>query len=337
MGSTEPENAPENTAENTPVTGISTIKQSYNIAFVGKGSEYFAIMIVNWFLSIITLGLYYPWARAKRLKYVYGQTTLNNEHFHFSGTGKEMFIGFLKLIVFYIVIMGLYIVLIVVAHAPVIALLFLYFAIFAIIPFAVHGSLRYRMSRTSYRSIRFGYRGDRTELIKKFIIGTVLTIITLGIYAAWFRITIRRYTHENIAYGDASFSNTGVGKTLFFMNLKGLIFSMLTLGIYSFWWRRNLFNYYIDTMHLTKGTEAITCTGTTTAGGFFKLAVLNFFTVVLTLGFGAAWADMRTKKFIFDNIKLEGTLSLDSISQTEEEYTNAFGDDAVDFFAIDLA
>jgi uncharacterized membrane protein YjgN (DUF898 family) len=34
---------------------------------------------------------------------------------------------------------------------------------------------------------------------------------------------------------------------------------------------------------------------------------------------------------------MEGDIDIDSIHQTEEEYTNAFGEDAVDFFEIDLA
>lgn len=71
--------------------------------------------------------------------------------------------------------------------------------------------------------------------------------------------------------------------------------------------------------------------------GFFELLIVNFFIIVFTLGFGKAWADMRTQKFIFDNVKLEGNINIDEIHQTEEEYTDAFGEDAMDFFEIDFA
>ena len=70
---------------------VNTDYFSYKLRFTGNGSEYFGILIVNWFLTIITFGIYYPWARAKSLRYIYGSTTLNNERFHFSGTGLEMF------------------------------------------------------------------------------------------------------------------------------------------------------------------------------------------------------------------------------------------------------
>ena len=110
----------EQTVETTTKT------QNYSLEFFGKGSEYFNIMIVNWLLTIITLGLYYPWARAKNLRYIYGQTALNNERFHFSGTGKEMFLGFLKIIFLYIVTLVVYFLIIYVVGLFV-ALLFLFF------------------------------------------------------------------------------------------------------------------------------------------------------------------------------------------------------------------
>ncbi len=315
----------------------SPITQNYRLEFFGKGSDYFAIMIVNWLLTLVTLGLYYPWARAKRLRYIYGQTALNDERFHFAGTGKEMFRGFIKLILFYIAIIACYILILKMVNSPLLAILFLYLAIFAIIPFAIHGSFRYKMSKTSYRGIRFGYRGNRNELVKNFFKWFLLTIVTLGFYGAWLEMNIRRYTHQNIRYGDVEFSNQANGGDYFILNFKGYILTLITLGIYAFWWQCDIFNYYIDNMEMTKGEQNIKCHSTATGGGFFSLLVVNALITVFTLGFGKAWADMRTQKFICENIKMEGDINIDEINQTEEEYTNAFGEDAMDFFEIDLA
>ncbi len=312
-------------------------RQGYNLDFFGEGSEYFAIMIVNWLLTLITLGFYYPWARAKRLRFVYGHTALNNERFHFSGTGKEMFRGFIKIFLFYIVIMGFYMLLLTAVQSPILAIIFLYLAIFTIIPFAIHGSFRYRMSRTSYRGIRFGYRGDRNELVKNCYKWFFFTIISFGIYAAWLQMNIRKYTHQNIRYGDVEFSNDATGEDYFILNLKGYLFTIFTLGIYGFWWQRDIFNYYINNMRMRKGDQEIKCYSTATGSGFFKLLIINLLITIFTLGFGKAWADMRTQKFIWKNIKMEGNINFDEIHQTEEEYTNALGEDAMDFFEIDLA
>ncbi len=220
---------------------------------------------------------------------------------------------------------------------PLPAVLVLFLAIFGIYPLAIHGSFRYRMSRTSYRGIRFGYRGDRAELFKNCIKWSLLTIVTLGIYGAWLEMNVRRYTHQNIRYGNVEFRNNCDGADWFFLNLKGYFLTVFTLGIYMFWWQRDIFNYYIDNMSMRKDEQKIQCYSTATGGGFFKLLIGNLFIIIFTLGFGTAWAEMRTQRFIWNNIKMKGDINLDEIHQTEEEYTDAFGEDAMDFFEIDLA
>ncbi|MEJ8597174.1 DUF898 domain-containing protein [Riemerella anatipestifer] len=319
------------------VTQNSNQKQSYHLEFFGKGSEYFSIMIVNWLLTVITLGLYYPWARAKKLSYIYGQTALNNERFHFSGTGNEMFRGFIKLILFYIIVMAFYSLFLFALKSPLLAILFLYLIIFMIIPFAIHGSFRYRMSRTSYRGIRFGYRGNRKEFIKKFLKWTLLTIVTFGIYAAWLHMNTRKYVYQNVRYGDVEFSNNADGGDYFILNLKGYFLTLITFGIYIFWWECDVFNYYINNMRMKKGEQEIACYSTATGGDFFTLLVGNLLIVIFTFGFGKAWADMRVQKFMCDKIKMRGNINLDEINQTEEKYTNALGEDMMDFFDIDIA
>jgi hypothetical protein len=42
--------------------------QNYQLEFKGQGSAFFGILIVNWILTVLTLGFYYPWARAKQLQ-----------------------------------------------------------------------------------------------------------------------------------------------------------------------------------------------------------------------------------------------------------------------------
>jgi uncharacterized membrane protein YjgN (DUF898 family) len=309
--------------------------QEYRFQFFGKGSEYFSIMIVNWILTLITFGFYYPWAKEKRLKYTSGQTALNGERFNFAGTGKEMFSGFIKLFVFEIIVLVLFFVLL--FSGGWLGILFAYLFIFSSIlilqPLVIHGAFRYVMQRTTYRGIRFGYRGDRTRLFKNCIKWSLLTIITFGIYGAWEAMKIRRYTHQNVRYGDAEFDNDCDGLEFFILNLKGYFLSLLTLGIYSFWWEKDLFNYHIDRMSITKGEQKVKCHSTATGGGFFKLRIVNFFIVVFTLGFGAAWAEMRIQRFIWNHIKMEGDINIDEIQQTEAEYDKT----QLDFFDINNA
>ena len=52
--------------------------------FHGTSREYFRIWYVNTLLSVLTLGLYSPWAKVRRLRYFYGNTRLAGHSFDYS-------------------------------------------------------------------------------------------------------------------------------------------------------------------------------------------------------------------------------------------------------------
>ena len=309
--------------------------KKYSLSFIGKGGELFGIQIVNLLLTVITLGFYYPWAKAKELKYMYGNTTLEGSSFEFSGTGEEMFKGFLK---FVGILLGLIIlsILLNIFIFNGLGIFVLYAAFFILSPLAIHGSYRYRMSRTKWRGIRFGYRGDRNEFVKMFFKGILLTFVTIGIYGAWFAIDLRNYLISNIRFGSAHLKYQGNGGEYFKKIVVGYILTILTLGIYSFWWQKDLFNYFIDNMWLEKDDQRITFKSSATGGGFATLMIVNILIVVFTLGLGTSWVITRTLEFIMQNIQLEGDANLEELHQTEEEYTDALGEDMADFFDLDL-
>ncbi|GIZ08005.1 YjgN family protein [Flavobacterium sp. UMI-01] len=309
-------------------------KQNYQLDFNGKGCDFFGIVIVNWLLTIITLGIYYPWAKAKQLRFIYSATSLNGDSFSFHGTGKEMFKGFIKAIAIFGTLYGL-LFLFIKLQMPFVGAILFYLGFLAILPIAIHGSYRYRMSRTSWRGIRFGYRGDRTEFVKLFLKWLGLTIITLGIYGSWMAINMRSYLLGNVRFGDAEFDYDGDGSDYFMLNLKGYILSIFTLGIYLFWWQKELFEYYVNNLSVTKENEKIEFTSTATGGNFFSLAMVNILILIFTLGLGYAWVAMRTMKFIFEHVELEGDLDLNALAQTEENYKDATGEDLSDFLNLD--
>ena len=316
------------------------LSKSYTMKFFGKGSEYFGIIIVNWLLTLITLGIYYPWARARRIKYMYGATALNDNRFAFHGTGKQMFRGFVKVVLFYAVLTGILVFANLIAKKEpslAIALILLFYVVFlAVIPLIYHGAYRYRMSRTTWCGIRFGYRGSKKQLYINFLKWFGLTLITFGIYNAWFTINLRKYLIGNIRAGDVEFEYKGNGSDFFVVLVLGYIFTVLSLGIYSFWWEKELWNYYIDNISLQKGDKTMQLKSTVTGGGIFKLRVVNFLLTVFTLGLGYAWVAVRTRKYFTENTHLEGDINLNEIAQTEEIYTDAMFEDAGDFFDIDI-
>lgn len=314
---------------------ISSEPRRFPLSFTGKGGTYFGIVIVNWLLTIVTLGIYHPWAKARTLKYMYGSTVFNDDQFVFHGTGKEMFIGYLKTLLILLVLFAIAISFSL-ADMQVVGIVIAYLLFFAFIPLAIHGSYRYRMSRTTWRGIRFGYRGDKWVLFGNMLKWLFLSLITLGIYSAWMEVKMRKYIFSNVRAGSASFSYEADGGRLFWIIIKGYLLTIITLGIYMFWWQKELFEFYVNNMELHEGEKKITFKSEVTGGGIFGLSIVNLLLLVFTLGIGFAWVEMRTYRYFINNIKVEGDIDLDKLMQTEEDYTDATGDEMADFFDIDF-
>ena len=305
----------------------------YKLSFTGKGIDLFKIQIVNSILTMLTLGLYYPWAKAAKLQYLYSQTIFEDHPLSFTGTGKEMFKGFIKAVLFLLVGYGLFFFLLSDGMKQ-FALLFFYLFFLSILPIAIHGSYKYRMAKTVWRGIRFGYTGDRKELFFLFLKGIFFTIITLGFYGAWFKIDLRKYVVGHIRIGNAEFRYNGNGAEYFFFNLKGYFLTIFTLGIYSFWWQKDIFNYYVNNLELYQNGRGVMFRSNATGGGYAKLMIGNFFIVILTLGLGFSWAVTRTLTYVANNIAPIGNYSFDELQQAQQDYDNATGDDLADFLDL---
>jgi uncharacterized membrane protein YjgN (DUF898 family) len=305
--------------------------QNYQLAYKGKGLDYFRIMLVNFILTIITFGLYYPWAKARSLQYMYSQTTFQNQPFVFTGTGNEMFKGFIKAFAIIIICYAATFILMMNEHGEW-GVLFFYLILLLLMPLAIHGSYRYRFAKTVWSGIRFGYSGDRGELIKLFIKGIFFTIITLGFYFPWFHMNLRRYLLCHVRIGNARFAYKGEGAEYFWLNLKGYFLTIFTLGIYFFWWQKELFAYFVDNLALTKDDEIMLCKSTATGGNFAGLIIVNILLLIFTLGIATPWVITRTLAFVMNHIALDGVINFDQLRQEQEDFSDATGEDLSDFF-----
>jgi uncharacterized membrane protein YjgN (DUF898 family) len=309
-------------------------RDHYRVKFHADGGKLFGIIIVNMLLTFVTLGIYYPWARAKLLRYFYGETEFHGNRFEFHGTGKEMFFGFIKAIAIIVVIYAFLMYGIIGKHF---LILFIgYILAVAIIPFAIHGALRYRMSRTSWRGIRFGYHGDLKELGTLFFKNIVYTIFTLGIYGSWMQVNLHRYTQGNIRMGNAQLKFNGDGGDFFWLNFKGFLLTIVTLYIYAFWWVTDIHKFYINnTTIIQDGQEHVLRTHIT-GWGFFKLVLVNILIVIFTLGIGIPWVRVRTMRFYIENMEIDGSFDAEALIQTEGDYSDATGDDMLSMMDLNL-
>jgi uncharacterized membrane protein YjgN (DUF898 family) len=317
--------------ENQPQTTFDN-----RIRFSGRSIELFVIIITNALLNLITLTLYYPWARVRQIKFFWENSYLNDTKFVFHGTGGEIFKGYIKVFAAFALFAGIYAYAAITQQMEITATLIavFYFVIMLIIPVAVHGAFKYRMSRTSWRNVHFGYRGDRGQLIIEFLLGYLFTALTLGIYSSWFTHKVRSYIIGNIRFGSLRFIYTGRGFDLFIIQLKGIFLSIITFGIYYAWFRKNWINYLIDHIHLQQEDQQYKLASKVTGGGLFWISITNLILLFITFGIAFPWAVVRGVRYVINNIELPSGIDFDAIEQTENEYKDGTGEYLMD--ALDI-
>jgi len=146
--------------------------------FKGNAKEYFKIWIANIALTILTLGIYSAWAKVRSLRYLYGNTYLNNSNFEFNADPKRIFIGRTIIVAFY----GLFIYFSKVAYMYKIAIgiviLFL-----LLLPWLIRQAINFKLKSASYRNIPFKFHAKARSFYWLVIFG-FFAIIALPIAIA---------------------------------------------------------------------------------------------------------------------------------------------------------
>ncbi|GAB4090171.1 YjgN family protein [Hydrogenophaga soli] len=144
------------------------------LEFTGSGSEYFRIWIVNTLLAALTLGLYLPWARVRKLRYVYGNTLVDGEPLDFHGDPRKMFRG-------HVLVSGLFLAYLMAGNASPLAEMVAALLLGGLWPWLVNLSMRFRLHHTSWRGLRFAFTGRTADAYAAFGSLTVWGVLSLGI------------------------------------------------------------------------------------------------------------------------------------------------------------
>ncbi len=309
--------------------------QANRLSFHGKGSTFFGIVVVNVLLTLITLGIYYPWAKAAYRKYTWNETEFRDSRFVFNGTGKEMFIGFL---IMYAIIISFYASLIFFATftSGFFVLIGIYLLMLILIPFAIFGGWKYRISRTSWRGIFFSFDGDFKEFLILFVKNLLLTILTLGIYGAWMRVAVQKYLISHTKIGNLRFNFRGTGGDLFGINILGFILLYPTLFLYMPIFIKNRFNFSVENTYIEYGNNRQLFKSTLENKEAWKTLVVNGLLLVFTVGLAYPWTFMRTMKMFMRNVIVPDGFDYDSLEQSSEDYRDATGDELTDMMDIDF-
>ena len=216
-------------------------EHAIDMTFDSKGDKLLGLGLINGLLKIVTLGLYSFWGKTEVRRRIWSFTRLNGEPLEYTGTGKELFLGFL--IVFFAVLLP-----VLIAGFAVVYLFpgnrtaitayqaGTYLAFFMLVGNAIYRAQRFRLSRTRWRGIRGSLEGSPAAygwsyfwtLALPFGLVAALSglaawaigpqvgglIIALGFIAAlwifpWRANKLQGLITNNMRFGDRPFSYSG--------------------------------------------------------------------------------------------------------------------------------
>jgi len=353
----------------TPPPSSTAVPQP--LRFIGTGTEYFGIWIVNLLLTIVTLGVYSAWAKVRRLQYFYRHTELAGSSFDFHGSAVKILIGrilalaMLLLYNFSVRLHSLF-------TLVVIAMLAI------VMPWLLRNSFRFRLYNASWRGIRFHFRGSVGGAYRVFLLNGFLTLITLYIMAPFMHQRVKAYQHGNSWFGQTRFSfHARVGQfyLVYLALLAAIVAFVVVLGVagvgsaFMTLFQVQQHGGHVDPRVVIRAVvilyAGLILLGISIGPAFSAvvtnliwnntrlgehriecaisplrliwITVSNLVLVVLTLGFFIPWAMVRINRYRLESIRLVPAGDLQAFVAAESEAVGAIGEETAAVFDFDIS
>ena len=322
------------------------------IRFTGNWREYLPIAASNVLLIIVTLGIYRFWAAARQRRYLWSRTEVIGDRLEWSGTGKEMFIGFLivtlVLLPFFLFFQFLLPALVArgkVEAAGGVFMLF-YVAILYLSGVAGFRALRYRLSRTWWRGIRGGSDEPGWNYGGEYLGRIALAGITMWIAWPWMATALFRSRWNEMSFGSLPFRSTldaeglkrrwagiyliplallfvggiagatiglgGRGASVSAVVVALIVMIYLAIPLLTLHWYAKYYRKAAETMSLGKLEFGFDAT----TWQWLKLFLGNIALAVVTLGFGLAYWGYRNWAFMVRHMHPYGEIDVTALGQS---------------------
>jgi uncharacterized membrane protein YjgN (DUF898 family) len=374
--------------ETLPAAEPALSAEPLNFEFI-KRPGLLKITIVNAVLGLVTLGIYRFWGKTKVRKHIWSSVHINGEPLEYTGTGGELFKGFLFVFFTLLLPIALGSITLNFMLGPEsgwlkIYQLIVFLLIYLFWGFALYKARKYQLTRTNWRGIRGNLIGSAMTFSLTFFGAMIAKVLSLG----WATPVMNTITQEQIIsdmrFGDAAFKFRGRAGNLYPTYATcWLLSAILVLGALGAGW------YYVTQVAGTSfldlldpeaphsqsqfesfgkvllalgiaflaymlvipalwaiytAAELRTFAGFTRldgspftlsvkAGGVIWLALINLLIIVLTLGFGKPFAQRRLVRFVIDRLRLDGTVDVDRIRQSQEALSTR-GEGLADAFDV---
>jgi uncharacterized membrane protein YjgN (DUF898 family) len=333
--------------------------------FTGSGGDYFRIWIVNIALTIVTLGIYSAWAKVRRLQYFHRNTRVAGSSFDYHGPPAAILKG--RLIAF-----GLLVVYNIAEKVDWQLAILVAIPIALALPWMLRQSLRFRLHYSSWRGLRFAFRGTPKGAYAAFMLWPILTAMTLFALGPMWHQRLKRYQHDHSAFGTTPFRFSArvgdfygiYGRALAVMVALGAIAGM-TMLVFSIGALRDgagsvfaillpvafmaIFFAFVLLVgpYLQSRIQNLVWNHTTLGPHRFQsslearrlawISFSNMLLIVVTLGLYMPFATVRLARYRVSCMTLLPAASLDEFVAGEQAHVAALGEELGEFLDIDIA
>ncbi len=186
------------------------------LEFSGRRGDFVRLVSRGALLELLTVGFYRFWLATDMRRHLWSNTSVNGDAAEYTGTAKELLIGFLFALA---ILAPLYLVYFLLgieaetwqafASVP----LGLFFYVFA--QFAMYRARRYRLTRSIWRGLRFWMTGSGWAYAWRASLWGLWVLLTLGLALPWQKAALERYKMKHTAYGDLKGAFVATGGQLF--------------------------------------------------------------------------------------------------------------------------
>ncbi|MQW93177.1 DUF898 family protein [Acinetobacter wanghuae] len=331
--------------------------------FHGTGLEYFGIWIVNIVLMIVTLGLYSPWAKVRRLRYFYGNTELIQRRFDFTGIPSKILKGRL-------IALAIYFAISVISNLSVKWMLIGLLVVYLAVPWLLRATIRFNARNSKFSNARFYFSGSNKQAYWIFFKSMVLFLLTAGLIFPVLLLFYKRYCFDHLYAGQLKFRFTAtwldfmkavyvpvlalmafsvmllmsvgmpkLGNVMYdpvaLSGLVGLIALAYVVLLFVFWpWiQARIFMATWNNVVLSRSKFQTDCSQVT----FVWIVISNWVLRIISLGLLTPWAAIRIYRYKVESLSLYLNNDPNTMMNQLQKDHSAIAEEISDIFDLDIS
>lgn len=340
------------------------------VTFSGDTKQFFGIWVVNILLTIVTFGIYAAWAKVRTQQYFYGNTKIEGHAFSYLAQPLQILKGrILAVVLFagYSLALEFY---------PLVGIGILILMIFAM-PWVLNQSLRFNLRMSSYRNVRFSFKGNYGDAFVYWILLPIVSVFTMYLMMPWALKKADEYVYNNINYGDkplkanldtgqyyetvlwifvasmatmvvlfaATLILVGMGTAIDLENIKSssaiVVISIVGTALYIL--AISVFSAIYKGRirnHIFNNSEydgLATFKSDVQITPYSWLIFVNVVAIICSAGLAYPWVKIRTARFLAQATTVIIENDADNVLDVMAESQSAFGEEAAEVFDIDIA